>query len=329
MADLKTRFFGLDLKNPLIAASSSLTATPDNIAKFSECGVGAIVLKSVFEEEVLNEYDQIAQDYSSSHFEEFIDYFDYKIRNNVLGNYGKFIREAKKNSEVPVVASINCISAGNWLQFASQVQDAGADAIELNLLVLPSDVSRSAEDNHRFYLEAVKEVRNKVNIPLSIKISNYFSDLARFCKEIDELKVDGITLFNRFATPDIDIKKEKLIEASPLSSEVEHLMSLRWIGLLSSRLDCPLAASGGVHTWEQMIKMILAGAGAVQMATAFYQKNIEYALEVVKGLETWMNNKGYEKIDDFRGNLAGDKTANPGFYERAQFLSSFGDFEKK
>jgi dihydroorotate dehydrogenase (fumarate) len=242
MAELKTRFFGLELKNPLVAASSGLTATPENIAKFSECGVGAIVLKSVFEEEVLNEYDQMAQNYSSSHFEEFIDYFDYKIRNNVLGNYGKFIREARKNSAVPVIASINCISAGDWLQFASQVQAAGADALELNLLVLPSDMNRSAEDNHSFYLEAVKEVRSQIDIPVSIKISNYFSDLAKFCKEIDDLGISGITLFNRFATPDIDIKKEQLIEASPLSFEAEHLMSLRWIGLLSSRLECPLAA---------------------------------------------------------------------------------------
>lgn len=329
MANLNTRFFGLELKNPLIAASSSLTATPESVAKFSECGVGAIVLKSVFEEEVLNEYDQMAQNYSSTHFEEFIDYFDYKIRNNVLGNYGKFIREARKNSEVPIIASINCISAGDWLQFASQVQDAGADAIELNLMVLPSNMNRTAEENHLFYLEAVKEVQRKVSVPVSVKISSYFSDLAKFCKEIDALKIDGITLFNRFATPDIDIKKEKLVEASPLSSEAEHLMALRWVGLLSSRLNCTLAASSGIHSWEQVVKMLLAGASAVQMATAFYNKNIEYALEVVNGLKTWMKNKGYEKIDDFRGKLASDKTANPGFYERAQFLSSFGDFEKK
>lgn len=329
MANLTTRFFGLELKNPIVIASSGLTAKPENIREFSEKGAGAIVLKSVFEEEVINEYNQIAQTKNSSHLEEFMDYFDYKIRDQVLANYGLLIKEAKKVSNVPVVASINCVSAGDWLQFASQVQDAGADAIELNLLVLPSDFERTAEANHNFYLDAVKEVVRAVKIPVCVKISSYFSDMAHICEELANEGAAGITLFNRFSTPDIDIEKEKVVAAGALSAENEYLLPLRWVGLLSSRLKCQVAASTGIHNSNHAIKMLLAGASAVQMASSFYKNGNGYVVEVIKGIESWMSKKGYQKLDDFKGKLSLDKISNPGIYERAQFLSSFGGYSEK
>ncbi|GAB4266978.1 MAG: dihydroorotate dehydrogenase-like protein [Candidatus Rifleibacteriota bacterium] len=326
MADLKTRFFGLELNNPIIVASSGLTDNPESVKEFSELGAGAIVLKSVFEEEVIKEYNEIAQNKSSSHFEEFIDYFDYKIRDQVLANYGKLIKESKGNSNVPIIASINCVSAGDWLQFASQVQDAGADAIELNLLILPSDFERNAEANHKFYLEAVKEVLKAVKIPVSVKISNYFSDLAYICKELANEGVAGITMFNRFSTPDIDIDKEKVIQAGALSNPDEHLIPLRWVGLLSSRINCAIAASSGIHDSGQIVKMLLAGADAVQIASAFYKNGKAYLKELLKGVENWMNKKGYASIEQFKGKLSLEKVANPAIYERAQFLSHFGGY---
>ncbi len=326
MADLKTRFFGLELKNPIIIASSGLTAKPENVKEFSDLGAGAVVLKSVFEEEVINEYNQIAQSKSSSHFEEFIDYFDYKIRDQVLSGYGRLIRDAKNCSAVPIIASINCVSAGDWLQFASQVQDAGADAVELNLLVLPSDFERSAESNRRFYLEAVQEVLKAVKIPVTVKISNYFSDLACMCKDLAAAGVAGITLFNRFSTPDIDIEKEKIVAAGALSAAEEHLLPLRWVGLLSSRIGCDIAASTGVHEAKQVIKMLLAGASAVQMASAFYKNGNAHLVEVLRGLENWMQKKNYKNLADFKGRLSLEKVANPAIYERAQFLSHFGGY---
>jgi dihydroorotate dehydrogenase (fumarate) len=326
MANLKTRFFGLELNNPIIVASSGLTDKPESVKEFSDLGAGAIVLKSVFEEEVINEYNQIAQSKSSSHFEEFIDYFDYKIRDQVLANYGKLIKEAKSNSKVPVIASINCVSAGDWLQFASQVQDAGADAIELNLLILPSDLERNANNNHQFYLDAVKEVLRAVKIPVSVKISNYFSDLACICKELANEGVAGITMFNRFSTPDIDIDKEKVVQAGALSNPDEHLIPLRWVGLLSSRINCAIAASSGIHDSRQVVKMLLAGADAVQIASAFYKNGKPYLQELLKGVENWMDKKGYTSIEQFKGKLSLEKVANPAIYERAQFLSHFGGY---
>lgn len=329
MANLSTRFFGLELKNPFIIASSGLTANPENIKEFSDSGAGAIVLKSVFEEEVINEYNQIAEEKNSSHLEEFMDYFDYKIREQVLGNYGKLIKEAKKVSAVPIIASINCVSAGDWLQFAAQVQDAGADAIELNLLVLPSDFERNAEVNHKFYLEAVREVVRIVKIPVSVKISSYFSDLANICSELEKAGAAGITLFNRFAAPDIDIDKEKLVSAGALSYEYEHLSPLRWTGLISSKLNCQVAASTGIHDARQAIKMLLAGASAVQMASAYYKNGNAYVADLIKDLEGWMAKKNYKSLADFKGKLGLDKVANPAIYERAQYLSNFGGYNVK
>lgn len=328
MTNLKTRFFGLELANPLVIASSSLTAESSKIKEFAEQGAGAIVLKSVFEEEIINEYNQVAQGKTSPHFDEFMDYFDYKIRDHVLARYGQLIKAAKEVSRVPIIASINCVSAGDWLQFASQVQDAGADAIELNLFVMPFDPTRKAEDNRRFYLDSVREVTSRVKIPVAVKISSYFSDLASVCHELDGEKLAGITMFNRFTSPDIDIEKEKVIEATGLSNEAEHLLPLRWVGILSPRLKCPLAASTGVHDARHIIKMILAGASAVQMASVFYRKGPAHVAELLKGIEAWMGKKGYDSLADFKGRLSLTRAANPAIYERAQYLSSFGGYSE-
>lgn len=329
MTNLKTRFFGLELKNPLIIASSSLTAESSKIKEFAEHGAGAIVLKSVFEEEIINEYNQVAQGKAAPHFDEFMDYFDYKIRDKVLAKYGQLIKAAKDVSKVPIIASINCVSAGDWLQFASQVQDAGADAIELNLFIMPFNPTRKAEDNRRFYLDAVKEVTSRVKIPVAVKISSYFSDLASICHELDGEKLSGITLFNRFNNPDIDIENEKVIEAGTLSNDSEYLLPLRWVGILSPRLKCQIAASTGIHDAKHIIKMLLAGASAVQMASVFYKKGPAHVSELLKGLEAWMDKKGYESIGDFKGRLSLTKAANPAMYERAQYLSSFGGYNEK
>lgn len=326
MTNLKTRFFGLELNNPIIIASSSLTADSKKIKEFSDNGAGAVVLKSVFEEEIINEYSEVLTNKTSSHFHEFVDYFDYKIRDKVLANYGQLIKEAKQVSKIPVVASINCVSAGDWLQFASQVQDAGADAIELNLFILPFDPTRNAEDNRRFYLDTVKAVTGRLKIPVTVKISSYFSDLASVCHELDCEKLSGITMFNRFSSPDIDIENEKVVESRTLSSAEEYLLPLRWVGILSPRLKCSIAASTGIHDAKHVIKMLLAGADAVQMASVFYSKGAKFVPELLDGISSWMQKKGYESIADFKGKLSFTGTQNPALYERAQYLSSFGGY---
>ena len=328
MTNLKTRFFGLEIENPIIIASSSLTSDSKGVKEFADANAGAIVLKSVFQEEITYEYNKIAQSKSSKDFDEFMDYFDYQIRDKVLSNYGNLIRQAKSVTDKPVVASINCISSGDWIQFASQVEDAGADAIELNLFVLPFDPDRTANENNKFYLNTVREVTQKVSIPVTLKISSYFSDLGAMCRNLANEKIAGLTLFNRYTSPDIDINKQELISGSALSSDNDYLLPLRWTGLLSSRLSVDIAASTGIHKSEHVIKMLIAGASAVQMASIFYRKGASEVNEILHGIKSWMETNNYKQIDDFKGKLSLDKATKPAYYERAQFLSSFGGYKK-
>ena len=243
MANLSTRFFGLELKNPLVIASSGLTNSLENIKTFAESGAGAVVLKSIFEEEVYFEYEEMMRKQGGSHhFHEHLDYFDYQIKDENVKDYIRFISDVKDAVDIPIVASINCISSGDWVQFASKIEAAGADAIELNLFILPSDLNKSASEASDFYLSTVKAVLAKVNIPVSVKISSYFSNLGGMVKELADAGVAGVTMFNRFYSPDVDLDSLSLKAANVLSSPSDYVMPLRWIGLLSGRVDCQLAA---------------------------------------------------------------------------------------
>ena len=240
MANLSTRFFGLELKSPVIAASSSMTGQIDQIKKIAQAGAGAVVLKSLFEEEIyfqlreeLNERKELVAD------PEYLDYFDYVIKEENLNKYTRLISEAKAAVDIPVVASVSCISSSEWTLFARKLQDAGADALELNLFVIPSDPGKSNEANEQFYFDTVRKVLDVVSIPVTVKISHYFSNLARLVHQLSQTGIAGITLFNRFYSPDIDIENETLISADVLSEKKEYLLPLRWTGILSDRAGCP------------------------------------------------------------------------------------------
>ncbi|MDP4186358.1 MAG: dihydroorotate dehydrogenase-like protein, partial [Bacteroidota bacterium] len=295
MADLSTRFFGLKLDNPIIIASSGLTANAESIKRFAKCGAGAIVLKSIFEEEIKQEYDQVLRNAGTSHhFLEQLDYFDYEIREENVGHYIDLIKEVRKEVKVPIIASINCITAGEWSFFAEKIEAAGADALELNLFLLPSDIRKSAEDQNEFYMSAVEHVMQKVKIPVAVKISPFFSNLGAVIQALSEKGVAGISLFNRFYTPDIDLEQMKLIPSSPFSEAVDYTLPLRWIGLMSDSINCDLAATTGIHDGATVAKMLLAGASAVQMASVFYKKGPEHIGTILNDLTVWMNEKGYQ-----------------------------------
>jgi len=325
MKDLSTCFFGLTLKNPVIAGSCGLTGNIDSIVKIAKAKPGAIVLKSVFEEEI----DLLFQKEQSSNYTqnldpEYLNYFDYVIKEENLGKYLDLIQQAKKLVDVPIVASVSCITSNEWFSYVKRFQDAGADAIELNLFIIPSDVKRTNEENERFYFESVRKVNEMVSIPVTLKVSYYFSNLAKMMKDLSSTGIAGITLFNRFYSPDINIEKEELTAGDVLSNSDEYLLPLRWTGILSSKVDCPIAATTGVHSAETAIKMILAGAGAVQIASAIYKEGPDIIGKIIKGIEEWMNRKSYNSIKDFKGKLAvhtDDITA----YERVQFMKYFGN----
>ncbi|MEE4256673.1 MAG: dihydroorotate dehydrogenase-like protein [Bacteroidales bacterium] len=327
--DLSTKYLGLELPTPVIVGSSGLTDTAKKIEELEKYGAGAVVIKSIFEEEITMEYEKVlAEEAPSRYKDDYLDYFDYKIKEQNLGNYIKLITEAKKKVKIPVIASINCTSSHEWTFFARKIEEAGADAIELNIFELPSTLDKSLEEIDHDYLEIINDVKNTIKIPLAIKISYYFSNLGRAVRVLSKTGVSGIVMFNRFFSPDIDLDKMEIVSTNVFSTPQELPTSLRWIGIMANRVKCDLAASTGVHDGKAVVKQLLAGANAVQMVSALYEKGPEYLKTVIEEIEAWMKEKGYEKIDDFRGMLSQEKYVNPALYERVQFMKYFSDREK-
>jgi dihydroorotate dehydrogenase (fumarate) len=287
------------------------------------------VIKSIFEEEITMEYEKIlAEEAPSRYKDDYLDYFDFKIKEQNITNYIKLISEAKQKVKIPVIASINCNSSHEWTYFAKKIEEAGADALELNIFIMPSTLDKSIEDIDHVYLEIINDVKNIIKIPISIKISYYFSNLGRAIKVLSKTGVKGIVLFNRFYSPDIDLDKMEIISTNVFSTPQELSISLRWIGIMANRVKCDLAASTGVHDGKAVVKQLLAGADAVQMVSALYQNGPEYLKTVIKEIEDWMSEKGFESIADFKGKLSQEKYVEPTLYERVQFMKYFSDREK-
>ncbi len=330
MPDLTTKFIGLSLRNPLIAASSGLTNSLEDIVEFEKSGVGAVVLKSLFEEEIRIEMkkDLSKMTQESFIYPETIDFYDnfYDVE-DMLTKYLTLIGEAKKTVSIPIIASINCVTAEKWPYYASTLQDAGADALELNVFSLPSDFSHTPEKDERLYFDIVEAIKDKVNIPVIFKIGFYSSNLASLIHRLSKTEVAAITLFNRFYSPDIDIENFQVLSSYVLSSPDELPLSLRWIAIMAGRVECDLAASTGVHNGQALIKQILAGANAVQVASAFYIHGKEYAGQMIMALEEWMDKHGFNTIDECRGKMSYSHIDNPAAYERTQFMKHFAGKE--
>jgi dihydroorotate dehydrogenase (fumarate) len=343
MENLETTYLGLKLRNPLIAGSCGLTNSISNIKELAKKGVGAIVIKSLFEEQIHAETEKVikynTQTESTERPSETIfnkriyDYdeaysyiFDFTKR-NTLGKYLYFINEAKESVDIPVIASINCVSNQDWHAFAKKIEETGVDAIELNIYILPSDWRRSGEDNEKIYYDIIKEVRNYVNIPVSVKIGYYFSSLAQSVKKISQTGIKGLVLFNRPYNTDIDIDTIELSHGLIYSSPDEYARTLRWIAILAGHVDCDLSASTGVHDHTTFIKQLLAGATTVQIASALYKKGFDVVPEILKGTIEWMAKHKFESVDGFRGKLSKAKIENPAALERVQFMKLYSDIE--
>ncbi len=328
MADLSTKYLGLNLRNPVVAGSSGLTNSIKDLIDLDKSGVGAVVLKSIFEEQILLEADyRIKQaqkdELTYSEFSETLDYIDLHVKEKELSNYLSLIQEAKRKIDAPVIASINAISGNEWTSFAKNIEQAGADALELNIFVMPFSLEKNCEDNESVYYDVLKKVKNQVNIPVSVKISPYFSNLGKVIKNLEKEGADGVVLFNRFASPDIDIQDMKVTHADILSHSSDMSNSLRWIAIMAKRVEMSLAASTGIHDGEAIVKQLLAGATVTQVTSAFYEHGTSYVLDLVRFIDDWMENKGFNYIDQFRGKLSQATTENPDSYERMQFMKYF------
>jgi len=326
MADLKTNFAGLELKNPIIVGSSGLTDTVDKIIDIASQGAGAVILKSLFEEQISYEAYNTINSNETNEYPEAADYIKGYTKDNTVNDYLQLIKDAKKAVDIPVIASINCITASDCVEFAQSVQKAGADALEVNVFILPTDRNTKAEEYELRYFELYEKLKKEISIPIIFKISQQFTNLLGLLNRFNADGVNGVTLFNRFYEPDIDINKLTIKAAEVFSNPSDIRKVLRWVAIASGRIEgLNISASTGIHDAEAAIKMILAGATTVQVCSTVYQKGTGIVKEIVDGLNQWMDSKSFNALKDFRGLLNYKKIENPEMYERSQFMKYFSN----
>ena len=318
--DLSTDYMGLKLKNPIIVSSSNLTGNIVNVKKCADMGAGAITLKSLFEEQLIADSNVLMdQDIKYFWFPEAIEHINKHSKEYGLKQLLTMIGEAKKYTDIPIISSINCISANEWPKFAKKLEEAGADAIELNIAIFPFDKYMSCTEISDTYIEILTKVKEYVSIPVAVKLGSYFTNLVQVTHRLDEAGANGIVLFNRYYRPDIDIETETIVRDNLLSGPQEVTRSLRWIALLSPQLNCDLAAGTGIHDYKGVVKQLLAGASATQICSTLFNNGISYIDTILYDLESWMKKHKYQSISEFKGKVA-SKEGNSQKFERMQHL---------
>jgi len=316
----------MQLKNPVIIGSSGFSKSPEKVEQCEKAGAAAVVLKSLFEE-VLAKSNYGIQDAIDEH-PEALDY----LQSNLELQYGpkdylQLIKESKNRVGIPVIASINCISNKWWPEFAHQVQSAGADALELNIYNTPHDKSVSSQQIEENYLEIMDLTRKAVSIPVAMKIGKHFTSLPNLVSKLEMKGINGVVLFNRFTDPDIDINTFKYKTTFSFSKKEDIFLPLRWIAILYQGVKCGLCASSGVKSGDELIKLLLAGASAVQVAGVLYEKGLGSIGEMLTGLHEWMDKHGFEDISQFKGRLAFAKHSSVDHFLRAQFMDKISEVE--
>ncbi len=323
--NLATSYLGLKLKNPIIVGSSTFTGTVDGIVKCAKAGAGAVVLKSLFEEQILSDIkkEEGLTDIYTSNVDADL-YMKTFLRGNEIAIYTNLIREAKKNVGIPIIASINCADKGEWTSFAKELQEAGADALELNIAVSPFDKDVVSKDIEDEVVNIFKEVKKTVTIPVSVKLGDHFTNIGNLAFRLSMAGAAGLVLFNRFYNPTIDIENMKVVPGSALSVEEENGSTLRWISLLAAQgIPCSLSASTGVHSAEDVVRQILAGATSVQVCSVLYRKGIDFIANMLEGMEKWMQKHNFNSINDFKGKCSA--SADVKVFERLQYLRRNND----
>ncbi len=325
MAKLETTYLGIKLKNPLVVSSSGLTSNIESIKKLENAGAGAIVLKSLFEEQILHEAGSLSV---HSDYPEAEDYLKAYITSNNVENYLELISTAKKTVNIPVIASINCISASKWVDFASRIQEAGADALEVNVFVLPTNIKKKSDEYEQIYLTLAEKLKEIITIPFAFKVGFHFTSPLNILEQLWFRNVKGVVLFNRFFAPDFDIEKMKVVPAEVFSNPSDLRDTLRWVGITSHLLPkIDISASTGVHSGKELVKMLLAGATTVQVCSALYKHGHEHLTGMLEFLNSWMDKKGYKTIDEIRGIMNYGKIGDPTVYERSQFMRYYSSHE--
>lgn len=322
MVDLATTYLGLELQNPLVIGSSGITQSLKGIRQCAENGAGAVVLKSLFEEQIHARYEQTRQTMQFPWHPEIYDMIERLNVDYGPRDYLNLISAAKKAVAIPVIASIHCYSDRYWIEFARQIEAAGADAIELNMHIFPVKRDTSTAEIEEIYRRTVQMLKEKIALPIALKLSPHFTNLFNFAVSLDRLGINGLVLFNRFTPFDINIETLEPTNGPPFSHPNEKHTALRWIALLAENLKCDLAASTGNHSGADVIKQLLAGATAVQLCSVLYRDGIQAIQKILQELTEWMNRHQYDSITQFRGLLNQKKSQKPEIFERFQFIQA-------
>lgn len=321
--DMTTKYLGLTLKNPLVASASPLNAKLDNIRRLEDAGAAAVVLPSIFEEQIAREEElfDALMNTGIDTYGEALTYFPAQAGNALnTDRYLEIIEAASSAVDIPVIASLNGTSDQGWTDYARTMQDAGASALELNVYFLPSDITMTGQDVEQRYLDVVRAVKKIVSIPVAAKISPYFSSPGNMAVQLDEAGADGLVLFNRFYQPDIDLSRLSLVSDLELSSAYEIRLPLLWIGVLAGHLKCSLAASSGVDGGDEVIKYLLAGADVVMTTSALLKYGIGHMRVLQDHLEQWLSVRGLESPGEIRGRMSHGAMDDPTAFERANYI---------
>jgi dihydroorotate dehydrogenase (fumarate) len=327
--DLRTTYLGLKLASPLAIAASPLTDSIDTLKRLEAAGASAAVLPSLFEEQVVHDEVELAKiyDFGTESFAEALTYFpeqdDYRIGPE---HYLRHIEEAKRAVKIPIIGSLNGTSKGGWTRFAKLMQDAGADALELNVYFVAADLSMTSQDVESMYTDLVAAVKQSVSIPLAVKVGPYFSSMGHMAKRLVEAGADGLVLFNRFLQPDVDLEELAVKPHLALSNANELLLPLRWIAILHGRLQASLALTSGIHSADGLAKAILAGADVGMVASMVLRDGTDKVAKVLAGLRAWMEEKEYESVEQMKGSMSQENCPEPAAFERGNYMKALASY---
>jgi dihydroorotate dehydrogenase (fumarate) len=332
MVNLNTTYLGLQLKNPLVASASPLSKKVDMAKRLEDAGVSALVVYSLFEEQIQHEskaLDFFLTQGTESHAEAMTYFPDLGQYNIGPESYLDHIQKLKKAVNIPVIGSLNGISTGGWVEYARKIEQAGADALELNVYFLPTDPTMTGADIEQATIDLVKDVRKQIHIPLAIKLSPWFTALPNLATKLVKAGADGLVLFNRFLQPDLDIETLEVVPKLHLSTSDELRLPLRWVAILYGRIKADLALTSGVHTAQDMVKAILAGAAVSMVASEFIAQGPERAATMLAEMTTWLESYEYESVQQMRGSMSQKAVGEPAAFERANYMKALTSYDNR
>lgn len=329
MPDLTTTYLGLQLRNPLVASASPLSKKVDTLRRLEDAGAAAVVMYSLFEEQITHESQELDHylERGTHVYAESLSYFpDLASYNLGPEPYLEHLHRVKQAVDMPVIGSLNGISSGGWVQYAQRIEQAGADALELNIYYLPTDPDLSGTELEEEYVKLVRDVRATVKIPIALKLSPFFTSLPHIARRFVEAGANGLVLFNRFYQPDFDLEELEVIPNLELSTSHELRLPLRWIALLYGRIEADLALTSGVHTAQDVLKAVMAGANVAMTTSALLEYGIGRMTHILLDLQTWMEEHEYESITSMQGSMSQRAVAEPAAFERANYMKALNSF---